>query len=355
MRVAEEHAPRKRKRAVDASALTDDEEIGATVHHLPRRRVAARSTSRYTLNTPFTSGGRSHMRGDPINWSLLTQRMGTVRPPGRVSPGSHSSRTLSVLGARVARHVPPREETESVRQRNRTPFGASQLEGQKYSAPPCHYDQSAGQSRASYTNRPGGNDSLRMGGRRSVPMAGNHSLSPAWEYNHHTAMHRRVANDAHLTNPDGVIPAQGYYENFSAFQAQQDRVTRQPIHTAASNFNLDPVQGEVSTRYTSPSLLSTEECRNLWSGEEDVVWGNRNSTIPRYTDTEVVGSGLRGTNHLRPFHASQRTQPYVNSVPRPTITANRPRLPDQRPAPAPPNNPFFGYNDDDTATYEGSD
>lgn len=123
MRVAEEHAPRKRKRAVDASALTDDEEIGATVDHLPRRRVAARSTSHYTLNTPFTSGGRSHMRGDPIDWSLLTQRMGTVRPPGRVSSGSHSSRTLSNLGARVARHVPPREETQSVRQRNRTPFG----------------------------------------------------------------------------------------------------------------------------------------------------------------------------------------------------------------------------------------
>lgn len=208
---------------------------------------------------------------------MLNQRMGTVRPPDRVSFGSQSSGTLSRLGARVARHVPPHEETESVRRRNRTSFEPSQLEGQNYSAPPCHHDQSVGQSRASYANRPGRNDSLRMGGRRSMPMAGDHSLSPTWEYDHNTAMHRRVADDAHLTNPNGVIQARSYYEYFSAFQAQQDRVTRQPIHTAASRFNFDPVQSEVSTRYTNPPLLLTDESRNLWSGEEDVVWGNRNS------------------------------------------------------------------------------
>lgn len=340
----EQYGSRKRKGAFGTTALTEDEETEAAVDHLPRRRVTARSNS----NTPFTLGGGSHIRGGPIDWSILTQGMGGVRPPGRVPSGSQSSRTQSSLSPRAAPPVPPREEMGSVRRPGHTPFGPSQQDGETNWDPPYRHYHSSRQRRANFTERPGGHDSFRMGGRQYLPIASNHPRPSSWEYEQHAPTHRQAANNPHLTSRDGAIPAPRYPGNVSAFQAQQDPITRQPIYTVASNFNFGVTQEQLRTRYTSPPLLSAEESRNVWSGEEDVVWGNRTFTTPRYTDVEAFGPGLQGRDYLRPARASQRPQPNVNSTP-------RHRLQDQGPAPAPLSNPFFGYNDEDRAAYKESD
>ncbi len=298
------------------------------------------------------------------------------------SSGSRSSWTQPNPGPRVVTSIPSHEEMIIARRQNHASYQNQQSRNPNIRTRPVNHPVNHGTSSrygsASFSDRPVTNSSLGMNERQYLPVASNrfqpssgynhhvpsragygshttaHTLQ-SWEYVDHHPTQRRAGNRTRIDNTEVGFPAHGYDDEIPAIRPRQGHAASQPIDTATSNFDFDVVQEQVSTRYTSPPLLSAAQSRDLRSSGEDVVWGHGNSTTPRYRDAELFKPGLQGTNYYRAARVFQHTQLYANSTPRPMITASRPRPQNQRAALIPPDDPFLGFDDDKTAGHGGFD